>query len=436
LHRRIVSAVLSLVTIGMATATIVAPGAAAEPGVTTNFPVTTSATQFTGEGFDVCTAPTLSQMTAWSASPYRAIGVYVGGPNRGCAQPNLTSAWVTAVSAKGWKLMPIYVGLQAPCATRTTFDSITASEAEAEGKASATDAVADLTALGLRSGSIVYSDMESYHTDVVACRTAVLTYLSAFTKELHRRGFLSGVYGKAASTIGDLNGAYESTEYARPDAIWLAEWDQVKSLAGFAGVPATAWSLHQRAKQYYADHYETYGGVKLRIDSNLLDVPVATVLRSFRSTAEVTTRVQPTGTSKAGVVLAKNSALKVVCQTPGQAVSGTKVWDKLGTGVYISDHFVNTASSTTYSAGVPRCLYPYQVTPAAGSTVRKGAGAAFASTGTAPSGALGWTVCQTAATEATGTSKVWNQLQNGRYVPDFDLASASQTTYSPAVPLC
>ena len=46
---------------------------------------------FTGLGFDACAAPSSRTMTAWAASPYRAIGVYIGGSNRGCSQPNLTS---------------------------------------------------------------------------------------------------------------------------------------------------------------------------------------------------------------------------------------------------------------------------------------------------------------------------------------------------------
>ena len=43
-------------------------------------------------------------MNAWLASPYRAIGVYIGGANRGCAQPNLTATWVQDEVAAGWQL--------------------------------------------------------------------------------------------------------------------------------------------------------------------------------------------------------------------------------------------------------------------------------------------------------------------------------------------
>ena len=53
--------------------------------------VSATATRYIGLAFDTCTAPTVAQMTAWKASPYRAIGIYIGGVNRGCAQPQLTA---------------------------------------------------------------------------------------------------------------------------------------------------------------------------------------------------------------------------------------------------------------------------------------------------------------------------------------------------------
>ena len=62
--------------------------ASAEPTTPLTYPAGTTATRFTGLAFDTCTAPTIAQMTAWKASPYKAIGIYIGGVNRSCAQPN------------------------------------------------------------------------------------------------------------------------------------------------------------------------------------------------------------------------------------------------------------------------------------------------------------------------------------------------------------
>jgi len=39
------------------------------------------------------------------SSPYRTAGVYIGGANRGCSQPNLTPSWVRKQVADGWGLI-------------------------------------------------------------------------------------------------------------------------------------------------------------------------------------------------------------------------------------------------------------------------------------------------------------------------------------------
>src|SRR5262249_56245675 len=94
----------------------VAPLASAEPATTVGYPAWASATRYTGQAFDTCTAPPLATMQAWAASPYRGVGVYVGGQNRTCAQPELTSTWVRAVADLSWRLIPIYKALHPPSA--------------------------------------------------------------------------------------------------------------------------------------------------------------------------------------------------------------------------------------------------------------------------------------------------------------------------------
>ena len=39
-------------------------------------------------------------MKDWLASPYRSVGIYIGGVNRACAQSNLTAAWIQAIQAE------------------------------------------------------------------------------------------------------------------------------------------------------------------------------------------------------------------------------------------------------------------------------------------------------------------------------------------------
>src|ERR1700744_976676 len=56
----------------------------------------TPAEVFSGLGFDACSAPSESTLAAWgTASPYGAVGVYIGGVNRACSQTNLTATWVS-----------------------------------------------------------------------------------------------------------------------------------------------------------------------------------------------------------------------------------------------------------------------------------------------------------------------------------------------------
>ena len=95
---------------------------------------------FTGYGFDACSAPAVASMQAWTASPYRALGIYIGGANRGCANANLTSSWLTSVAALGFNFMPLYVGLQAPCVAQKNLALISPASAQAQGAAAANDA--------------------------------------------------------------------------------------------------------------------------------------------------------------------------------------------------------------------------------------------------------------------------------------------------------
>ncbi len=236
---------------GSASASVIAPGT------------------FTGRGFDACTAPSSGAMQAWLASsPYRAVGVYVGGINRACMQPNLTASWVSSQTSQGWTLIPIYVGLQAPCTGFTR--RIDPASAASQGRAAADDAAVDAGSLGMGAGSVVYLDMEAYPADT-ACREAVLTFLSNWSTRLHELGYLSGVYSSVNSGIRDLVSVYDSTTFVRPDHVWFARWDGVATVSDSV-IPAGDWANHQRLKQYQGDHDETYGNVTINIDNDFLDV--------------------------------------------------------------------------------------------------------------------------------------------------------------------
>jgi Domain of unknown function (DUF1906) len=119
------------------------------------------ATVFTGYGFDACTAPSTNALQAWSASPYRAVGIYLGGVNRACKDGNLSASWVASTVSSGWSLLPLYVGLQAPCVGQTRLQHISTVQATAvsQGRASADDAAALAVNFGLPTGSPIYFDL-------------------------------------------------------------------------------------------------------------------------------------------------------------------------------------------------------------------------------------------------------------------------------------
>jgi uncharacterized protein YraI len=429
--------IIPLVVALLATAltVVLSRPASAEPGTPVSYPAGAAATRFTGAAFDTCTAPSLSTVKAWSASRYRAVGVYIGG-YRSCSQPQLTGGWVSELTKRGWRLLPIYVGRQAPCADRRfRYVISTTTAAAAQGADAAAAAVSKARALGFLAGSGIYLDIEHYDSTDSACRTAVIRYISGWTKQLHRQGYLAAVYINTAGAK-QLVQTYSSRTYARPDAIWLARWDGSASLVGWSGVPSNKWAVHQRAKQYRGDHYESYGGVSLRIDTDRLDAPVASVAYPYRVTANgLRARTGP-GTSHSIVrVLPKGAAIRVVCRTHGSKISTTSIWDKLTDGSYVSDFYVSTPARTSYPVPPRQCTYPYQVTSSTGLYQRTGPGLSYRTAGGLPSGSLAWVVCQRAGSKV-GTTRVWDKLANGRWVSDHYVATPGTTGYSKPVPRC
>ena len=252
----------------------------------------TAAASFSGLGFDACSAPSPSAMTAWGSSPYQAIGIYIGGTNSACAQPNLNATWVAGEVVAGWHMIPIYVGLQAPT-NSCGCAGISPSKASAQGAAAAQDAVADAQGIGIPEGNPIYDDMEAYSTTATNT-TAVLAFLSAWTSELHALGYLSGVYSSTGSGIADLV-KNMGTTFEEPDDVWFAEWNNSKS-ATSSTIPAADFVNH-RLHQYRGGHNETYGGSTINIDNDFIDGDTADTSGTVTSAAPPPTppslRVRP-----------------------------------------------------------------------------------------------------------------------------------------------
>jgi len=268
------TAVITLLLLaGPSPVAIAGPAAASGrgAGLALAVPAEPSPGTYTGLGFDACAAPSASAMQAWLASPYRAVGIYFGGVNRACAQPNLTASWVAAQQAAGWHLMPIYLGPQPSCTTSSKPVRFDLSNAVTQGRASAEDAVTQARNIGLALDSVLIYDMEAYRTDDANCRSAVLAFMNAWTTRLHDLGYLSGFYSSMASGVADQVSAYSSPTYAHPDYLDFARWDNVATVSHPA-IPAGYWSPHRRIKQYLGGHDETWGGVTINIDNDYLDV--------------------------------------------------------------------------------------------------------------------------------------------------------------------
>ncbi|MGS2616107.1 glycoside hydrolase domain-containing protein [Micromonospora sp. LZ34] len=251
--------------------------AAAKPA--TALPLAASGPQpgtYTGKGFDTCTAPSQSTMNAWrDTSPYRAVGIYISGASRSCAQANLTATWVTNQTNNGWHLIPIELDRQAPCGTRTPKMSYDPATARSQGATRATSAVSAAQALGIPAGSVIYNDIEHYPSSE-SCKAAVLSYLSGWTERLHALGYLSGMYSSGSSGVRDLCGAYHDTRYTRVDHLFFAWWNGAADTDAGDYCPDGYYANRQRIHQYTGDSYETWGGVRIYIDRDYLDVSTGT----------------------------------------------------------------------------------------------------------------------------------------------------------------
>jgi peptidoglycan hydrolase-like protein with peptidoglycan-binding domain len=243
---------------------------------------------FTGYGFDQCDAPSQSAMSTWiKKSPFRAAGIYISGNSRACrTQANLTPTWVKNQLAAGWHLMPITLGPQAACSTRyprygknidptiipTAANTYYA--ARSQGRAEARKAVTTAQRLGIVRGSTLFYDLEAF--DIrrsTTCTNSALWYLTAWTRQLHDLGYASGYYSSAASGIRmmDDQRVAPNSALTMPDQVWIADWNG-KANTSSSYIRSDGWLPYGRMKQYQGGHNETYGGVRINIDRNYLNL--------------------------------------------------------------------------------------------------------------------------------------------------------------------
>jgi hypothetical protein len=320
-----------------------------------------------GEGFDACTALPTSAMR--SVTGYRVANIYIGGENlaTSCTQP--TADWVSTVTGAGWRLVPTFVGKQAPCANDNSLTAMGSdpSTAASDGTADADSAATRMAALRLPAPNVVYDDMEGYNAADSACAAAVAAYLDAFVSRMHADGFRAGVYGSTASTVAQLVAAYNNPARQRPDDIWIARQNGGDTTAD-AAVPAGDW-VHRRVRQYRLDEDTlsppTGDPSSVNIDKDIVDgdtaAPSADQLPSYSvsGTASVGFVRERATPSTSGTDMNHNDAegttLNIVCQTTGDSIFGDPVWDKLADGNYVSDLYTTAPGGLIYSGTFPLC---------------------------------------------------------------------------------
>ncbi|MFD7713204.1 glycoside hydrolase domain-containing protein [Streptomyces sp. NPDC059785] len=230
---------------------------------------------YTGQAFDTCATPSRKVMKAWKGGRYGAAAVYIGGRNRACAQPNLTRSWVKSVHSMGWKLIPVYVGVQPNCKPGSAGKALADSAAASKGTKDAKDAVAKTSALGMKKGSPIFLDMEPAAGTKPSCNDLVLKYVRAFTKELRSKTYRAGFYGPAATTAKAV--ATASNRKDLPGNLWYALWNKKNTTTADWPYKKSLYKNHSRGHQYMRHSKETRRGHALTVDRNAWDAPVAII---------------------------------------------------------------------------------------------------------------------------------------------------------------
>ncbi|MEU0405505.1 DUF1906 domain-containing protein [Streptomyces sp. NPDC006197] len=264
--------------------------AASGPATTPGSPAALAApVHFAGKAFDTCEAPSLTVMRAWRGSPYGAVGIYFGGRGRGCpVQKELTPAWVASAHAMGWRLLPLFVGSQAPCVDSLAKRKYAiGSNPTGQGTKEGGDAVRAASALGIGTSSPLYLDIEAYRRGDTACAATTLSFVRAWNREVRRLGYLPGFYSSADTGVRDLEAQRRAGTKDLPDVMWFARWRGQPALLTESVLHPEAWTPHARIHQYAGNVTETYGGRTLAIDRNAMDAPVARVPAPARFAAGV-----------------------------------------------------------------------------------------------------------------------------------------------------
>ncbi|RCG16996.1 DUF1906 domain-containing protein [Streptomyces reniochalinae] len=259
-----------------------APGVPADqPSLVTGDPRDFGAQIFQGDAFDTCQAPSAATMRAWKGpSPFGAVGVYIGGRARACPkQKHLSAGWVTEVDKQGWKLLPVYVGSQAPCVIAKNKQKfrMDIKDPYGLGRQEGQDAVRRAQQFGMVKNSALYLDMEAYRYKEKSCADTTLRFIQGWNSAVRAQGYVAGFYSSADYGVAHLEKARAAGARGLPTAVWFARWHVPASVDKERNLNPKAWQPHRRIHQHTGNVKRTYGGHTVTVDHNLVDAPVAVV---------------------------------------------------------------------------------------------------------------------------------------------------------------
>lgn len=239
---------------------------------------------FTGYGFDRCITPSSQDMDTWRrSSPFAAVGIYISGSGRACpasSQPYLSPSWVSRQHQRGWQILPIHIGLQAPCfqqgdptptKPRMSSDPRTARR---QGTRAADAFVEHAQHFGLGRRTTLYLDIEWYDRSRKECNRTVLKHIDGFTERVDQLHYRSGLYSSGSAAILSLDVARHADprRYTWPNQLWVAWGNGKADLDGGPYLAGDYWRNHKRLHQYKLDVVARYGQLALTVDRNWLSV--------------------------------------------------------------------------------------------------------------------------------------------------------------------
>jgi hypothetical protein len=221
------------------------------------------------KGLDRCIAPSHAQMADfYNGTQWWWWGIYIGGVSVGC-DSGLSASWIDTEVTRGWGLLPIWVGRQAPCTAYAHRFSSNTSTARDQGWDTAQNALAEIGDLGMNSDTPIVLDLEPFDANNSSCLAAAKAYVKGWSDYLLQPPAQSpGVYALACNS--GLTSFWSISP--RPVFAWGAYWDGIADVYNLGCLASNIWP--KRHKQYYGDVQRTENGTTLTVDVNCAQGPM------------------------------------------------------------------------------------------------------------------------------------------------------------------